>query len=227
LLRLTRGCCVAIIAVTRKGASGALFSEASMKNINFINLIDPKRSTNLGIQLHRLNLKPKDIRTALLRMNRVIMTIDRLDVLIQCLPTKEEAESVNSFMETAMPEQVDRLGKVEKFFFEISQIPEVDIRLKSFHTMQLAHEKLSSIRDDSNTIRKTLQDIQQSDNLKQVLRVALAIGNALNAGSNRGDAAGFKLDTLTKLRDTKTADNSMTLLHFLALKVVELNGEVG
>ena len=50
----------------------------------------------------------------------------------------------------------------------------------------------------------------------------LFIGNILNAGHNKGQSFGFDIDFLPKLRDTKTADNSQTMLHFIA-NMVENN----
>jgi len=38
----------------------------------------------------------------------------------------------------------------------------------------------------------------------------------MNADSRSGNAPGFRLSSLNKLVDTKSADNSMTLLHFVA-----------
>lgn len=47
----------------------------------------------------------------------------------------------------------------------------------------------------------------------------LAVGNALNSSSFRGNARGFQLDALVKLKETKTAKGGSdcpTLLHYLA-----------
>ncbi len=49
--------------------------------------------------------------------------------------------------------------------------------------------------------------------------VVLAVGNALNAGTGRGEAYGFQIGSLEKLRDTKTSNANMTLIHFIAQKV--------
>ena len=47
-------------------------------------------------------------------------------------------------------------------------------------------------------------EVRRSEELKAVLTVALAAGNALNAGTARGDAAGFTLDSLHKLSDVRS-----------------------
>ena len=55
--------------------------------------------------------------------------------------------------------------------------------------------------------------------MKKVIEYALAIGNYLNGGSNKGAAWGFKVDGLNKLIGTKTLDNKSTLLHYMARKL--------
>ena len=49
-----------------------------------------------------------------------------------------------------------------------------------------------------------------------MLELILAFGNYMNRGQ-RGNAVGFKLNSLTRIADTKSSCNkSMTLLHFVA-----------
>ena len=45
--------------------------------------------------------------------------------------------------------------------------------------------------------------VRSSTALQQVLEVVLAVGNTLNAGTHRGNAAGIRLDSLLKLGDVK------------------------
>ena len=49
-----------------------------------------------------------------------------------------------------------------------------------------------------------------------MLELILAFGNYMNRGQ-RGNALGFKLNSLTRIADTKSSCNkNMTLLHFMA-----------
>jgi len=43
----------------------------------------------------------------------------------------------------------------------------------------------------------------------------LLVGNFVNGGTNRGNATGFKLSSLTKITDTKSTDNKSTLMNYL------------
>jgi hypothetical protein len=48
---------------------------------------------------------------------------------------------------------------------------------------------------------------------RKVLGIILACGNYMNGGNmQRGQADGFAIDILSKLKDVKSKDNSLTLL---------------
>ncbi len=52
--------------------------------------------------------------------------------------------------------------------------------------------------------------------MKLVFEIILAFGNYMNRG-NRGNASGFKIQSLNKMVDTKSSiDKKVTLLHHLA-----------
>lgn len=48
-----------------------------------------------------------------------------------------------------------------------------------------------------------------------MLSLVLAFGNYMNGSTARGQADGFYLAVLTKLRDVKTQDNTSTLLSYM------------
>lgn len=52
----------------------------------------------------------------------------------------------------------------------------------------------------------------------------MLIGNYMNAGGRNQQSFGFDIDYLPKLRDSKSADNSKTMLHFIA-DLIENNSE--
>jgi len=59
------------------------------------------------------------------------------------------------------------------------------------------------------------KECRSSPKLKGIIEVILVVGNYINGGSNRGEAFGFKLISLTKLADTKTTDNKSNLLNYI------------
>lgn len=58
--------------------------------------------------------------------------------------------------------------------------------------------------------------LKSSKEVTNVLGLVLAFGNYMNGGNvARGQADGFELDILPKLKDVKCKDNSTNLLHYL------------
>ncbi|KAK3562693.1 hypothetical protein QTP86_005314 [Hemibagrus guttatus] len=80
-----------------------------------------------------------------------------------------------------------------------------------------------SILNMDNTVvdLETLQALYEnalrcSEGVLQVLGLVLALGNFMNGGNrSRGQADGFTLDVLPKLKDVKSSDNSRSLLSFI------------
>lgn len=63
-----------------------------------------------------------------------------------------------------------------------------------------------------------LDKILHDESLKILLTYSLAVGNFLNGDSNKGDALGFKLDSIEKTADTKSFDNKQTALMYIVKK---------
>ena len=60
--------------------------------------------------------------------------------------------------------------------------------------------------------------------IKRIFGLILALGNYMNGGNRqRGQADGFGLEILPKLKDVKSKDSSYTLLHFIVNKYIEVS----
>jgi len=62
--------------------------------------------------------------------------------------------------------------------------------------------------------------------LKKLFEFILAIGNFVNAGGIRGNAKGFQLDSLSKLKDTKASDNRTTLVDYIVKVAIKSHPEI-
>lgn len=62
-------------------------------------------------------------------------------------------------------------------------------------------------------VDKAVSALQESDNLRNVFNVILAVGNFMNDTSKQ--AQGFKLSTLQRLTFIKDTTNSMTFLNYV------------
>ena len=69
---------------------------------------------------------------------------------------------------------------------------------------------------------ESIKNVSTNFKLAKLLEIILNIGNFLNYGTYAGNAFGYGMDSLLKLRDTKsTKQNDYTVLHYLAQYITE------
>ncbi|KAK0527084.1 hypothetical protein OC834_004561 [Tilletia horrida] len=176
-------------------------------------LIDLNRAQNISIILTRIKLPYPAIRDALLSMDEEILTVEHLKALQNCLPTPDEAELVRDY-----PGDFSQLAAADQFFKQVAGIPRLTQRLNCMLYARKFHVDLAEIKPDLRAMRRAVEELKGSEKFKKILEVVLALGNTLNSSTFRGDARGFQLTDLLKLRDTKPtiiSAGTPTLLHYL------------
>eukprot|EP00466_Bigelowiella_natans_P020444 jgi/Bigna1/134185/aug1.24_g8893 len=96
------------------------------------------------------------------------------------------------------------LDKPERFCLMLASIPSVGERLKSWHMAILIPDEAYEWNTYVRRLRKVCEELRQSKDLKRLFGAILAIGNYVNGGTNRGQADGFKIDILGKMKSIKT-----------------------
>ncbi|EHH29040.1 hypothetical protein EGK_09353 [Macaca mulatta] len=76
-------------------------------------------------------------------------------------------------------------------------------------------EQVNNIKPDIMAVSTACEEIKKSKSFSKLLELVLLMGNYMNAGSRNAQTFGFNLSSLCKLKDTKSADQKTTLLHFL------------
>jgi hypothetical protein len=64
-------------------------------------------------------------------------------------------------------------------------------------------------------MKEAICEIKSSDLLKKIFSIILAIGNILNAGTQKGQADGFNLDVLSKLNSIKDNSNQKNMVTYI------------
>ncbi|KAF9662063.1 hypothetical protein SADUNF_Sadunf18G0014300 [Salix dunnii] len=98
-------------------------------------------------------------------------------------------------------------------------IDQVDSLIKFCPTKE-EMELLKGYNGDKEKLGKCEQ-IRSSAKLKRIMQTILSLGNALNHGTARGSAVGFRLDSLLKLTETRSRNSKMTLMHYLCKVLAE------
>ncbi|KAL8002976.1 putative formin, FH3 domain, formin, GTPase-binding domain, armadillo-like helical [Plasmopara halstedii] len=174
-------------------------------------LIDAKRANNIGIMLARFRLPYYKLRNAVLLVDKELLSVERVSSLLQFAPEDEELDAVRNY--TGDPKL---LGDAEQYFREMECVPRLTTRLQAIHATWQFDTYVEEQRKLMASVSNACEELKQCDLLKEIFRVVLSLGNALNDGTARGGAKGFKLNILLKLNQVKAADNSMNLLNYVA-----------
>lgn len=153
------------------------------------------------------------IRKSIIEIDDEKLSIDDLKALSKQLPSSEEVERLKSF------EDVNKLAKADQYFYQIMSIPRLSGRLECMQYRRKLDLEIEEVRPDLNILRNVSRELRGSMKFKQTLQVVLVLGNTLNGSTFRGGARGFQLDSLLKLKETRTAKGGPecpTLLHYLA-----------
>jgi formin 2 len=173
-------------------------------------LVDLRRANNTEIMLTKVKMPLPDMMAAALAMDESILDADQVENLIKFCPTKEEMELLKGYTGDR-----EMLGKCEQFFLELMKVPRVESKLRVFLFKIQFNSQLSDFKKSLNTVNSACGEARNSIKLKEIMKKILYLGNALNQGTARGSAVGFKLDSLLKLTDTRATNNKMTLMHYL------------
>ncbi|KAE9038900.1 hypothetical protein PR001_g5395 [Phytophthora rubi] len=174
-------------------------------------LIDAKRANNIGIMLARFRLPYYKLRNAVLLVDKELLSVERVSALLQFAPEDEESDAVRGY--TGDPKL---LGDAEQFFREMLCIPRLTTRLQAIHATWQFDTYVEEQQKLMESVSNACRELQACEPLKDIFRVVLSLGNALNDGTSRGGAKGFRLSILLKLNQVKAADNSINLLNYVA-----------
>ncbi|KAF3586759.1 hypothetical protein F2Q69_00028726 [Brassica cretica] len=181
-----------------------------------VQLVDLRRANNCEIMLTKIKIPLPDMLSAVLALDSSVLDIDQVENLIKFCPTKEEMELLRNYTGDK-----EMLGKCEQFFMELMKVPRIEAKLRVFGFKITFASQAEDLKSCLNTINDATKEVKESAKLRQVMQTILTLGNALNQGTARGSAVGFKLESLLKLSDTRAKNNKMTLMHYLCKLVGE------
>lgn len=109
------------------------------------------------------------------------------------------------------------LDRPEKFLKRLSTIPYFAERIACLMFQSEFQDAISSVSSKLTNLRSICEYLKNSNSLKKVMALILTLGNYMNGGNRmRGQADGFGLEILDKLKDVKSKAPGVTLLHYVA-----------
>ncbi|XP_072288451.1 protein diaphanous homolog 1-like [Eucyclogobius newberryi] len=181
------------------------------KKVKELKVLDGKSAQNLSIFLGSFRLPYEEIKNAILEVNEKILTESMVSNLIKQLPGPEQLSVL-----AEMKDEYDDLAESEQFGVVMSSVKKLTPRLQAILFKLQFEEQLNNIKPDVVSVAAACEELTKSQSFSKLLQITLLVGNYMNSGSRNGKAFGFSISYLCKLRDTKSADLKMTLLHFLA-----------
>ncbi|XP_072529478.1 protein diaphanous homolog 1 [Salminus brasiliensis] len=205
----------------KKEQDGGEEKAAQKKKVKELKVLDAKSSQNLSIFLGSNRLPYEEMKNVILEVNEKVLTENMVQSLLKLLP---EQEQLNVLLE--MKDEYDDLAESEQFGVVISSVKKLKPRLSAILFRLQFEEQVNNIKPDIVAVTAACEEMVQSENFSKLLQIILLVGNYMNAGSRNAKSFGFSISYLCKLRDTKSADQKQTLLHFLADTCQENYAEV-
>nr|XP_042906430.1 formin-2 isoform X2 [Parasteatoda tepidariorum] len=186
-------------------------------------LLDQKRSQNVGILISSLRIEIADVENAVYNFDTSTLDLDALQAIYEIRPTSEELQLIKNHLDLKNDIPLD---KPEQFLYDLSKIPEYAERVSCIMFQAAFSETISSIENRLNNLKMTCEFLMTDADIQKVFGIILTLGNYMNGGNrNRGQADGFGLEILPKLKDVKSKDSSLTLLHYIVRNYVKLYEE--
>jgi dishevelled associated activator of morphogenesis len=205
------------VAAPSAKASGA---KAAKEENATVNLLEGKVSQNLSIWLSQYkNKTTSELTRAMMSLDSTLFTPASIKTLLTTLPGKDGERAVQAYLTDGG--DAKRLDAPEKFTLELAKVPALEALLSAFLFMLEFEAQASDVRPAIEAVRLASREVFASKRFSRLLQVVMHLGNFLNGTTARGDAPGFKLESLNKIEDTKTSDNKRTLLYYLVGKVKE------
>lgn len=194
---------------------------------------DAKRAANVAIGLQYLSKKfegdLKAVARAVRDLNTDALSLENVEQLRPLLPSDtEDSEARRVFGDgTKEPKR-----PAEAFFVAVARVvdeksngvtsvAELRTRLGVLADYLSVDEACRKLEDDSGALHQAALGARQSEALAEMLHRLLDVGNALNEGTHRGGAAGFKLASLQRISTTKSTDGE-SVLEFAARKPLKV-----
>uniref|UniRef100_A0A3Q3VJG7 FH2 domain-containing protein n=1 Tax=Mola mola TaxID=94237 RepID=A0A3Q3VJG7_MOLML len=182
-----------------------------------VKLLNNKRSQAVGILMSSLHLDMKDIQHAVLNLDNTVVDLETLQALYENRAQQEELDKIDKHIKSSKDkENAKPLDKPEQFLYQLSLIPNFSGRAFCILFQSSFSECMSSIMRKLDNLQRLCKTLQDSETVKRVLGLILAFGNFMNGGNRtRGQADGFTLDILPKLKDVKSSDSMKSLLSYI------------
>ncbi|KAM3964236.1 LOW QUALITY PROTEIN: formin protein cappuccino [Aphomia sociella] len=178
-----------------------------------IKILDSKRSQNVGILAQSLHVEFSEIENAIYNFDTSVVSLEALQQIYELRASDEELSLIKEHLQSKSDIPLD---KPEAFLHDLSGIPNFAERISCFMFQSEFEDVVSTTMHKLDNLKHTCEFLTTSESLKKLFAIILTLGNYMNGGNGqRGQADGFGLEILSKLKDVKSKQSNVTLLHFI------------
>uniref|UniRef100_A0A3Q3JQC3 Diaphanous-related formin 3 n=1 Tax=Monopterus albus TaxID=43700 RepID=A0A3Q3JQC3_MONAL len=181
------------------------------KRIKELKVLDPKIAQNLSIFLGSFRMPYEEIRRMIVEVDEEQLSEPMIQNLVKHLPEQEQLNALAKYKK-----EYTNLSEPEQFGVVMSNVKRLRPRLSHILFRLQFEEQVNNLRPGILAVSAACDEVRKSRSFGRLLELVLLLGNYMNAGSRNAQSFGFDLSSLCKLKDTKSADQKTTLLHFLA-----------
>ncbi|XP_008575778.1 PREDICTED: protein diaphanous homolog 2, partial [Galeopterus variegatus] len=181
------------------------------RKVKELRVLDSKTAQNLSIFLGSYRMPYEDIKNIILEVNEDMLSEALIQNLVKHLP---EQKVLNELAQ--LKNEYDDLCEPEQFGVVMSSVKMLQPRLNSILFKLTFEEHVNNIKPSIIAVTLACEELKKSESFSKLLELVLLVGNYMNSGSRNAQSLGFKINFLSKIRDTKSADQKTTLLHFIA-----------
>ncbi|XP_058056830.1 protein cappuccino [Anopheles bellator] len=183
-----------------------------------VNILDSKRSQNVGIFAKSLHVEWDEIECAIYHCDTSVVSLEAMQKILEIKASDEELMQIREYAESSLANNNNAipLDQPEQFLLRISGISFFSERISCIVFQAEFEEHYKCVSRKLKTVKQTCEFLLESAELRHLFSIILTLGNFMNGGNRtRGQADGFGLEILSKLKDVKSADTNTTLLHFI------------
>jgi len=184
-----------------------------VEKISVVKLIDGKKSQNIGIFLKSNKLDIDGVKTIVYDFECTLEVESLIQLQGFQASPDDELEQLKLHMSTAPDKPLD---KPDGFLWDLHSLNNFDARISCLIFKTTFSHMCEEVEIRLTNIKACCNYLTTGQGLKKMLAVLLACGNYMNGGNKqRGQADGFGIDILPKVKDLKSKDNCDNLLGFI------------
>ncbi|GAV02215.1 hypothetical protein RvY_12809 [Ramazzottius varieornatus] len=172
---------------------------------------------NLKVDGKRLDAEA--IKQALYDGNTGTLTAEIVNRLDEMKATSEELTSIRNIIRQ---NSNDVLDTPERLLLDLASITHFESRVACLKVLHSFEERLSILSTPIVALQEVLERLSTSESVKRIFGIILSYGNYMNGGNRtREQADGFQIDLLTSLKNCKSKNQQVTLLHLVIQTYIE------